>query len=82
MRDFVLFSFPSTVLSTRFTGVTHFWMQKAPDPVVHVSMGTHASVGETSILRVLAGQPEILGMILEFLTNFKKNLFWECLKSI
>ena len=71
MRDPVLFNIPSTDLSERLLGTTHVWLNPAPFQSIAIpfAMGTHTRVGEASILRVLAGQPEILGMIAEYVTN-------------
>jgi hypothetical protein len=71
LHDPVLFQCQSTDLSERLLGFTHVWLNPAlfQSIAIPFAMGTHTSVGEASILRMLAGQPEILGMIAEFVTN-------------
>ena len=41
----------------------HIYRAQIPDFKLTIAMGTHSRLGEASILRELAGEPEILGQI-------------------
>ncbi len=62
-----MFLFPLTNISPCIGRIVCDWMHKAPDSLLPLMMGTHARLGEASILLELAGQPKLLNIIAEML---------------